>query len=127
MSLCTPRRWTALLSSVALAATLVATAGPALAASPFIVQGPGAAAAVAAAAGRVTRSLDLITGVAAQLPAPAAQRLADAGFGVAPDAPAHVTSADFATDPQLDAVDPGPRWDLSSGAGVGVALVDTGV
>ena len=122
----TPRRWSALLGAVALAGTLLTA--PALAASSsFIVQGAGAAAAVEAAGGHVTRSLDLVGGVAATLSEPAAERLAVSGFGVAPDAPAHVTSADFSTDPQLDAVDPGTHWDLTAGAGVGVALVDTGV
>src|SRR5437763_15426946 len=55
-----------------------------------------AAAAVARAGGHAGLALDLVSGVAADVPAGAVAVLAREGFSVAPDAPAHVGSNGFA-------------------------------
>ena len=98
------------------------------------MQGPSTAAAAAAvrhAGGTVTRSLSLAHGVAARLaPASAAALDAAPGLAVTPDARFHVAGAVYSPGPdapQFASLHPGPTWDASAGAGVGVALVDTGV
>ena len=128
--------WTAaLLAGVAPAAASTSTSTCA-ATEAVVVRGPSATAAAAAvleAGGSVVRRLDLVGGVAARVSASAADRLIGSGLAVDPDDTARVTSDSFApfgadaADTQLTAVDPGPSWDLQTGAGVAVALVDTGV
>jgi serine protease AprX len=101
--------------------------------SAVIVEGgsvASASAAVSSVGGTVGLELNLVNGVAARVPASAVDRLEAAGLTVVPDAPAHVEGESFSPvghDVQVDAVDPGPSWGPDAGAGVGVALVDTGV
>ena len=87
--------------------------------------------AVAGAGGEAGPSLDLIGGVAARLDPRQIAVVRAAGLSVADDAAMEVAGQDLATVPdadhQLAAVNPGGDWDLEAGAGVGVALVDTGV
>ena len=123
-------------ASLALGATLTAgnvssTAG---AARPVVVWGASVdrvAAVVEAAGGEVEGRLDVIGGVAAALDAGQISAVEAAGLSVADDAPMEVAGADIgsvpAADHQLAAVNPGGDWDLDAGAGVGVALIDTGV
>ena len=69
-------------------------------------------------------------GVVARLDAAQLAAVEAAGLHVTEDSPMSVAGNDFAVptaDHQLAAVNPGGDWDLDAGAGVGVALVDTGV
>ncbi|HET9692655.1 MAG TPA: S8 family serine peptidase [Acidimicrobiales bacterium] len=133
----------AVLALGALVASPAAAAGaPAPAATPGAVGGaagttgtwivrspagvPAAASAVVGRGGRVLASLDLVGGVAAELSGDAAAALTAAGFGVTPDVALRVASTDAAPT-QLAAMDPGALAAPDAGAGVGVALVDTGV
>jgi serine protease AprX len=87
-----------------------------------------AAAVVHAAGGSVTRDLPIVGGVAAEVSVAALPH--NSSVTVVPDADMHVTSDDFApsaASPQYASLHPGPRWSAEAGAGVGVALVDTGV
>ncbi|MGQ0520358.1 MAG: S8 family serine peptidase [Actinomycetota bacterium] len=90
-----------------------------------------AAEAVEAAGADVDARLDLIGGVAAGLDAGQVAAVEAAGLTVVEDAAMEVADTDLAAVPaadhQLAAVNPGGDWDLGAGAGVGVALVDTGV
>ena len=112
----------------------VAPAAATPAGRPVVVWGGSsqqAAAAVSAAGAHVGARLDVVGGVAATLD-PAQQAAVEAdGLSVVADAAMHVAEVDVApvpaADHQLAAVNPGGDWDLDSGAGVGVALVDTGV
>ena len=74
--------------------------------------------------------LPIIGGVSAILdPGEQAQARA-AGFTVTPDLAMAVAGTDLdtsAADVQLEAMNPGGDWSLEAGAGVGVALIDTGV
>jgi serine protease AprX len=86
--------------------------------------------AVDDAGGAVTRELALVGGVAAVVDSRAVGALdARPDIQVVPDATLEPVDASFPAtgSAQLGALDPGPRWTLDSGAGVGVALVDTGV
>jgi serine protease AprX len=137
-------RWRNSLGSVALLLTAALAAPPGSAAEdaaapevvPVIVQGASstvAADAVQRGGGRVDRELALVDGVAARLSTDRVDALVDAGLIVTPDAVLAPTSAPTdgaalaAPHLQLDAVNPGAAWDLDAGAGVGVALIDTGV
>ncbi|MFP5326109.1 MAG: S8 family serine peptidase [Acidimicrobiia bacterium] len=89
-------------------------------------------AAVEAAGGDVTTTLSIIGGVAAELTPDEQGRVASAGLSVADDRAASVASADGfepvqEADLQFAAMNPGGDWGIDAGAGVGVALVDTGV
>ena len=90
-----------------------------------------AAEAVHDSGGGVEGDLPVVGGVVARLTPAQRERVEAAGFHVSDDAALHVSSVETATVPdadvQLAAVNPGNDWDLSSGAGVGVALIDTGV
>ncbi|MCZ7534664.1 MAG: S8 family serine peptidase [Acidimicrobiia bacterium] len=90
-----------------------------------------AAAAVAAAGGRVDADLGLVGGVAATVDARALAMLsADPDLRVTPDMVLEATGSDFdpaSHDLQLSALDPADGWSADAGAGVGVALIDTGV
>jgi len=105
-----------------------------------------AARAVASASGRVDTELQIVGGVAATVDAAGLAALsADPALRVTPDLVLAVTSDDSKTsddrkqsdhagtsessthDVQLAALDPGDKWSSDAGAGVGVALVDTGV
>jgi serine protease AprX len=87
--------------------------------------------AVEDAGGEAGSALDLVGGVAARLDARQIASVESAGFSVVDDAAMGVTGVDVTTVPVADhqfaAMNPGGDWDLTSGAGVGVALVDTGV
>ena len=113
-------------------ATITATASGSV--RPVIVWGgssQGAADAVVASGGAVGVSLDLVGGVTANLDPGQVAAVRAVGLSVVDDAPMDVASADVsqvpAADHQLAAVNPGGDWVLDAGAGVGVALVDTGV
>ncbi len=96
----------------------------------------GASSAVAAdavqrAGGEVEATLEVVGGVAARLDEREVAAVEARGFSVTADASLAVAGEDFETEPvadhQLAAVNPGGDWSLNSGAGVGVALIDTGV
>lgn len=91
-----------------------------------------AAALVERYGGVVGVELHLIGGVAAQVPARVVAALGRApGVTVTPDAPMRFQSMDSAAAPtgelQLAALNPPEHWTHDAGAGVGVALLDTGV
>ena len=130
----------ALLLALLLPAVLAApsaTAAPAAdGTSPVVVQGPGAAQAVRAAGGTVTRALPIVDGVAATVPTRAVPRLVrSAGVrAVTPDAPVTVQGGTSESNPQtinhvlnreIGADDLHDRG--ITGAGVTVALIDTGI
>ncbi|MGH9179651.1 MAG: S8 family serine peptidase [Acidimicrobiales bacterium] len=136
-----PRCGAALLAAVT-ALVALSLAGPAVdlggitaPARPVVVWGGGSseltAQAVTAAGADAGPALGLIAGVATTLDAAQVRTLEQAGFSVADDVPMEVAGTDLAevpaADHQLAAVNPGGDWDLDAGAGVGVALVDTGV
>ncbi len=135
---------------------ITAWAAPAVAAlmltAPLLAAAPGAHAAatgapravivqaasvdaairsVAAVGGTVDETLTIISGVSARVPAAGIAVLtAMPAVHVTPDAVLHPTSNSFdasAIDTQIAAIDPGASWSKSTGSGVGVALVDTGV
>lgn len=123
-----------------LAAVVATMASPALAAGSaesesVIVWGrttPVAYDAVVGAGGEVTTTLDLIGGVAAELTPAQQDRVVSHGLAVVGDRPASVAGADELAsvqeaDLQFAAMNPGNDWGIDTGAGVGVALVDTGV
>ncbi len=131
----------AALAAVALAAAFVPPAGAVAGAAPasdrarpVVVWGASsdaAARAVSAAGADPGAPLALVGGVTADLNAAEAATVRAAGLLVVDDAPMEVAGVDLArvpaADHQLAAIDPGGDWDLDAGAGVGVALVDTGV
>jgi serine protease AprX len=100
-----------------------------------------AARAVDASGGVVTTPLEFLGGVAATLPSTAVAALqARPGITVTPDEVVEVAATDTATDlgtrlgptdvagqDQLAALSLPDHWSPASGAGVGVALLDTGV
>jgi serine protease AprX len=107
-----------------------------------------AAAALTRWGGDVTRSLDLVAGVAGEIPASALPGLtSDPAVSTSPDVALHVTGVGYAQkgkgrdgglgvegsqDPpalpvQLAAVNLGDTWSTAAGSGVSIALVDTGV
>ncbi|HMC41977.1 MAG TPA: hypothetical protein VKI20_03125, partial [Acidimicrobiales bacterium] len=112
-----------------------AAAGRAVPTGAVVVVAATAAAAEAAvvrAGGHVEAPLPLARAVAARIGRSTAARLATAAVKVLPDIRIPVSSGGFGTgnatfDAQISAINPGPGWSLDSGAGVGVALVDTGV
>ena len=127
---------TGILIAALAAAGLVGAAQPPAAAAgveSVIVQGASgaqAAAAVRAFGGTVRNNLGIVGGVAAAVPAASVAVLQAQGFSVAEDGEARLAAESFApaaADVQLAALDPGPAWDTEAGAGVGVALIDTGV
>ena len=97
-----------------------------------IVQGPGARGA-AAAAGRVTKDLSFVGGVAAEIPASALRGLAhnpNVSF-VAPNAPI-AFAGDISTSSLVThfpgRASAGNPWSAGAyGAGVGIAIIDSGV
>src|SRR5581483_43730 len=127
----------AVLAAAAMPGGPPAPGGRAAAASAVVVQGrtvAEAAGAVRAVGGKLGARLDLLAGVAADVTAPEAAALEAHGLLVTPDRPARVAAAG-ASEPaaatgaavQRAALDPDPAWSGNGGAGVGVALVDTGV
>jgi serine protease AprX len=125
-----------------LGVTLLDVAAPASAVShrrAVVVVGEDAAATAAAvhsAGGHVRSTLEAIGGiVAADVTTLQAARLEAAGLDVVADAPARVTSDGFAAGDgvvdgmrvQVAALHPAAGWGESAGAGVGIALIDTGV
>ncbi|MEX2658258.1 MAG: S8 family serine peptidase, partial [Acidimicrobiales bacterium] len=91
-----------------------------------------AAAAVLASGGSVSRRLDVIGAVSADVPASALATLPATGFDVTPNAPVHPTAAQFdegegGVNAQVLALNPGRHGSSTGGKGVGVALVDTGI
>ena len=100
---------------------------------PVIVFGSDQAAAAHAvgdAGAQVSGALPFSPAVTARLTASQAADVAGQGFAVVADRTLRATSADFsaaALDPQVTASDPGSVLSARAGAGVGVALIDTGV
>lgn len=146
----TKRRAPALLATLVLLfgllAGLLPSAAVAGATHAYVVQAGSAeraAALVVGAGGEVQRELEVIGGVAATLPTPAADALdALGGVAVAPDVEvalaatdAAPTTTDEALSAHLDALNLPDHWtstdgraiEAGSGFGVGVALLDTGV
>ena len=127
----------AVAAATGMALLLLGVAVPSSPAGParrVVVWGAGvgvAAGAVEAAGADVDDALGVVGGVVAALDDRQVGRLETAGLLVADDAPMEVADAGFdavpVADLQLAAVNPGNDWDLDSGAGIGVALVDTGV
>jgi serine protease AprX len=134
------RIWNRVRAGVAVGAVLFLTAamsGPIVAQAraeiSVVVQGgttDEAASAVQSVGGTVRARLDLVAGVAADLAPAGVEALRAQGLAVAPDSRSTLADTGFAPgsgDVQLAALDPGPGWNADAGAGVGVALVDTGV
>ncbi len=92
-----------------------------------------ARSAVAGVGGRVDTPLDFVAGVAAHVNDVGLNRLMnEGGVRVTPDVVLHASGKDFTAasnvgNAQMAAMNPGAGWSLDSGAGVGVALIDTGV
>jgi serine protease AprX len=116
---------------------LIASAAPAAHHAPtrsVVVQAASAQEAadlVEAVRGEVTDRYEMIGGVAAKVPEDGLAVL-ETGRNVVitADVELEPTDAEFAPtafDTQLDAIDPGPALARNAGAGVGVALIDTGV
>jgi serine protease AprX len=133
-------RWAVAALAIAAAAALPATAAASSARSQVIVQldaghstGP-AKALVRADGGRVTGDLPIINGFAAQLSADAAERLAgaDGVRAVTPDGaiePQEVKASDLLTAYPFS-TSATQSWNASlpsTGKGVGVAVIDTGI
>ena len=128
-------------ASAATALALVAAGTPVMGAGasggperPVVVWGASstiAAEAVERAGGRLEATLGVVGGVAARLDDSEVAAIEAAGLVVTGDRQMAVVAEDFSSAPvadhQLAAVNPGNDWDLDSGAGVGVALIDTGV
>ena len=93
--------------------------------------GTRAGEAVTRAGGDVLAQLSVVHGVDARLDASALRALvADPGLSVVPDVSVHVvgqSSGGQNLAPQLARMDVGSLWSGQAGAGVGVALIDTGV
>ena len=135
------RQWAGFVALAVSALTIAALGAPAVAGSggtagprPVVVWGGSADAAVEAveqAGGDADAVLELIGGVATRLDGRQVAVIEANGLSVVDDAAMEVTGTDLAEVPIADhqhaAVNPGGDWDLGSGAGVGVALVDTGV
>ena len=134
-----PFRLAALTAIVSLGLLLPATAGldraAAAPARPVVVWGASvdrAAEVVEAAGGEPGARLEVVGGVAADLDRWQVAAVRAAGLSVTEDEAMEVAGQSGiagvpAADHQLAAVNPGGDWDLGAGAGVGVALVDTGV
>jgi serine protease AprX len=138
------RRLSFLVTGLVGAVTLLVTAGPATgttvspagarAGGRYIVQSSNesrAARLVTAAGGRVTAALPIVGGVAAQLDGAAVAALSgDRSVSLTRDVAMRPFAESYG-DPdlpaQLDRMDPGQLWSAQGGAGVGVALIDTGV
>ena len=129
-----------LLVPVALVALLLTSIGAASAGDPPVAHSvvvtaadaETATALVADRGGDVERELPLIGGVAATMTSDAAAQLANLpDVTVAPDAEVTFASTDLdappAGDLQLQALNPPDDWSSTTGTGVGVALIDTGV
>ncbi len=126
-------------AAVALAASGVVAAAPAHAstggASANVIveaaSADAAATAVTSVGGTVALQLPVVSAVSASVPADrVADLAAEQGVVVVPDVALHPTSASFdasSVDTQVATLDPGPSWGPDAGAGVGVALIDTGV
>ena len=132
------------LAAAAAAVVLGVTLGNAPAASAqqrdaVVVVGDDVAATVAAvqaAGGQVRSVLHSVGGAAALLTEREAAVVEAAGLDVVADASARVTSDGFGTTSgaggldmrvQVAALNPTAAWDERAGAGVGIALIDTGV
>ncbi|MBW3557867.1 MAG: S8 family serine peptidase, partial [Actinobacteria bacterium] len=90
-----------------------------------------AAEAVEDAGGEVEATLAVVGGVAARLTDRQTTLVRRTGLQVNEDAPMAVAGEGFEpvppSDHQFAAINPGDDWNLDAGAGVGVALIDTGV
>ncbi|HET9727991.1 MAG TPA: S8 family serine peptidase, partial [Acidimicrobiia bacterium] len=121
----------ALASSGFSAAPVVAAAAATTAVIVEAHNTAAAARAVEAVGGTVDRSLDVVSAVAAHVSNDALQLLhTTADVIVVPDATMHPTGLSFdasAVDNDVAAMHPGADWGPDAGAGVGVALIDTGV
>jgi serine protease AprX len=110
-------------------AAVAAPAGPP--AGDYVVRGPDAAVAVSAAGGRVLASLDMIGAVEARLSSAAVLRLEGLpATTLTPDAEMKAVGASYGGGEQaaqLARMDLGGLWSGHGGAGVGVALIDTGI
>ncbi|HVM07993.1 MAG TPA: S8 family serine peptidase [Acidimicrobiales bacterium] len=119
----------ALVGLVAGSPAVPVTAAPAKAVIVVGVDGHDTSRAVERAGGEVERVLDVVGGVAATLTERAVRAVEDAGYDVVSDVPARVTSTGFDKQGrlvQLAALNPSSS-NRTVGAGVGVALLDTGV
>jgi serine protease AprX len=129
-----------------LLAVLVASAPPSAASAPLVEDGQAvvvgggslqaATAAVVAAGGVVDRELAIIGGVAARVPNDGLASLqARSDLEVTLDTPVELTASDVTAtdadapvgDGHLASMNLGDGWSSEVGAGVGVALIDTGV
>lgn len=115
-------------------ATAATTGGSRLPAGNYIVQASTeqlAAAAVQRAGGTVLTPLPIVDGVDASLPGPAARALGhEAAIQISPDVAIASLGAAYgggSSAAQLTRMDLGSNWSPNAGAGVGVALIDTGV
>ena len=125
------------LAGTAAAAPVPAAAPTASADTAVIVQGPGAAAAVEAAGGRVTRALPIVTGVAATVPAGALAGLerSPGVRAVTPDERVSLQATPTSSS-STSTVNPVVNREIGAdelhargltGKGVRVAVVDTGI
>ena len=103
-------------------------------AKDVLVWGASADAAshiVGSVGGQTRALLPIVGGVTTRLDSRQRAAVDAAGFVVTDDSPLAVAGLDEspapAADHQLEAVNPGGDWSLDAGAGVGVALIDTGV
>jgi serine protease AprX len=103
-------------------------------AASYVVQSAteaGAANAVESSGAKVVANLPIVAGVTAELTASEVQVLAsEPGVHVTPDVPMTPAGNDYsggALADQLSRMDLGGHWSGTAGAGVGVALIDTGV
>jgi serine protease AprX len=120
---------------LAFAGTTPVTAGASLRRAVIVEASSSDAArhSVARVGGHVDTSLDLVNGVAAHVSdAGLNQLMRESGVRVTPDVALHSTGSSFTSaapnaDPQIAAINPTDDWADDAGAGVGVALVDTGV
>lgn len=117
-------------------APTVASAAPRNAIIVEAASTQSAGAAVTGVGGRVDSTLAVVDGVAAHVDDAGLHRLlSDRHVRVTPDVVlkpngksfSGVTSTTSTSDSQMSAMNPGSTWSLDAGAGVGVALVDTGV
>jgi serine protease AprX len=94
----------------------------------LLVQGPGAAAAVAAAGGRPLAVLPIVGGLLARVPGGGTVALARRpGVRSVTDADQPLTVRAAETEPALPGPDPRPPASPTAGRGVGVGVLDTGI
>jgi serine protease AprX len=93
-----------------------------------LVQGPGAAAAVAAAGGRPLAALPIVDGLLARVPASEGPGLPRRpGVRAVTDADQPLTVRAAEAGPALPGPDPRPPSSPAAGRGVGVGVLDTGI